>query len=72
MYVDEYQDGHVEVSYITAHSGHDLGTCELPHLPLPSSTKETVALKVSQGIPPARIIDGIAVHYLTPDNHSTN
>lgn len=28
MYVDEYRDGHVEVSYITAHSGHDLGTCE--------------------------------------------
>lgn len=63
MYVDEYHDGHVEVTYITAHSGHDLGTCELPYLPLPISTKENVAMKVSQGIPPERIIDGIIVLY---------
>ena len=62
MYVDEYRDGHVEVTYITTHSGHDLGSCELPYLPLPISTKENVALKISQGIPPERIIDGIMVN----------
>lgn len=60
MYVDEYKDGHVEVMYITAHSGHELGPCELPKLPLPQSTKEVVALKLSQGIPAQRIIDGIS------------
>ena len=58
MYVDEYRDGHVEVMYLTAHSGHELGSNQLPYLPLPISTKENVALKISQGIPPERIIDG--------------
>ncbi len=58
MYVDEYRDGHVEVMYLTAHSGHELGANQLPYLPLPTSTKENVALKISQGIPPERIIDG--------------
>ena len=61
MYVDEYEDGHVEVTYLTAHSGHELGSNQLPYLPLPNSTKETVALKISQGIPPGRIIDGNSV-----------
>ena len=58
MYVDEYKDGHVEVMYISAHSGHELGPCEIPFLPLPESTKEVVALKLSQGIPAQRIVDG--------------
>ena len=61
MYVDEYEDGHVEVTYLTAHSGHELGSNQLLYLPLPNSTKETVALKISQGIPPGRIIDGNSV-----------
>ena len=67
MYVDEYGDGHVEVMYLTAHSGHELGSSQLPYLPLPNSTKETVALKISQGITPGRIIDGnlvIIIHIL--------
>ena len=58
MYVDEYRDGHVEVMYLTAQSGHELGSNQLPYLPLPISTKENVALKISQEIPPERIIDG--------------
>ena len=58
MYVDEYRDGHVEVMYLMAHSGHELGSNQIPYLPLPISTKENVALKISQGIPPGRIIDG--------------
>ena len=36
------------------------------------STKETVAIKVGQGIPPARIIDGIVFHHCTSDNHISN
>ena len=58
MYVDEYLDGHVEVKYIPAHTGHELGSCEIKQLPLPESTKGAVAVKLSLGIPPARILDG--------------
>ena len=58
MYVNEYDDGHVEVTYITAHTNHELDAAELPHLPLPDSVKKEVAMKVSKGIPPERIQDG--------------
>lgn len=59
MYVDYFKDGHLEVIYISAHFGHKLGPSELPYLPLPKSTKQTVALKLSQGIPAERIIEGL-------------
>jgi len=59
MYVDEFEDGPIRVTYISAHTGHELGLCELQQLPLPKSAKETVALKLSQGIPAQRIIDGL-------------
>lgn len=58
MYVDEYYDHHVEVKYITAHTNHQLGNVELPHLPLPKSVREDVALKVSKGISTERILEG--------------
>lgn len=58
MYVDEYFDNHVEVRYITAHTNHQLGAVELPHLPLPKSTREEVALKVSKGVSTERILEG--------------
>ena len=54
----EYLDGKVEVKYISAHSNHDLGNAELPHLPLPKGVKEEIAIKLSLGIPPERIMDG--------------
>ena len=38
--------------------GHELGVSEFPFLPLPESTKQDTALKVTQGIPPQRIMDG--------------
>ena len=59
MYVTEFTDGHVEVKYISAHTAHELGTLELPHLPLPKGVKEEVALKISMGIPAERIMEGI-------------
>ena len=59
MYVNEYRDSHVEVTYISAHSGHELGTHELPFLPLPESTKEAVSRKISQGVPTPRILEGM-------------
>ena len=58
MYVTEYLDCRVEVKYISAHSSHDLGTTELPYLPLPKGVKEEVAIKLSLGIPPERIMEG--------------
>ena len=58
MYVDELMDGSVQVQYIPAHTGHDLGCSELKHLPLPANTKQEVAVKLSMGIPPERILEG--------------
>ena len=58
MYTDEYKNGSVSVKYISAHSGHDLGPQELKCLPLPSCTKEEVAVKLAIGIPPNRILKG--------------
>ena len=57
MCVDEYHDHHVEVTYITAHTNHDLGPKEIPHLPLPKRVKEEVAGKVNKGIPSQRILE---------------
>ena len=64
MYVTAFTDGHVEVTYISVHTAHELGTSELPHLPLPKGVKEEVALKISMGIPSERIMEGI---YSTAD-----
>lgn len=58
MYVNEFQDGHAEVTYIKGHTGHELGVCELPYLSIPASIRETVAMKISLGIPPERIMEG--------------
>ena len=59
MYVDEFSDNHAEVMYISAHTNHQLGPAELPHWPLPKSTWEEVALKVSKGISTGRILQGM-------------
>ena len=58
MYVDELKDGNISVTYISAHTGHDLGPQELKFLPLPQSTKEAVSMRISQGIPTERILKG--------------
>ena len=56
--MDEYSDHHVEVMYVSAHMNHQLGSAELSHLPLPLSTRDEVALKVSKGISTERILEG--------------
>jgi len=56
MYVNNFEDGHVEVEYISAHTGH---TLKIKYLPLPASTKEEVAMKLSLGVNPTRILNGI-------------
>ena len=46
MYVTNFEDGHMEVDYIPAHTGHTLSHSELKHLPIPANTKEEVATKL--------------------------
>lgn len=60
MYVDERTNGQVNVKYVSAHTGHELGPNELKFLQLPKSTKEDVSMKISMGIPPERILQGAA------------
>lgn len=65
IYVDELEDGHVSVRYISAHTGHDLGPHELKHLPLPNSTKEEIAMKMSMGVPAQRLLTGMLAIAIT-------
>ena len=58
MYVDVHEARHVTVCYIPTHTGHKPDCTELKFLPLPESTKEEVSLKLSQGIPTKRILQG--------------
>ena len=51
--------GLVEVTYIATHTNHELGISESKHLPLPTSVKETMSLKLQEGIPIERILDGM-------------
>ena len=61
MYVDVHEARHVTVRYIPTHTGHKPDCMELKFLPLPESTKEEVSLKLSQGIPTKRILQGIYI-----------
>ena len=56
MYVDVHESKHVVVRYIPTHTGHTPFSDELKFLPLPMSTKDKVAPKLSQGIPSKRIL----------------
>ena len=46
----------IDVKCISAHTGHELGTSELRHLQLPKSVKEEIAMKISMGIPPEKLL----------------
>ena len=61
MYVNEFEDGHVEVKYISAHTGHELNSSEIKYLSLPESTKQAVATKLCLGIPSERILEGLFI-----------
>ena len=56
IYVNVKDDGQISIEYISAHTGHDLGPQELKYLPLPSSTKQEVSMKISMGITAERIL----------------
>ena len=62
MYVTEFNNGSIEVKYISAHTAHELGTPELPCLPLPRGAKEEIAMTISMGIPAERIMEGGILH----------
>ena len=47
------------MKYISAHSNHMPDQSEAGFLPLPSSTKEEIAMKLSLGISIERIMDGM-------------
>ena len=57
-FVDYYIDGHVTVTHITAHTNHQPGHHEDKYLPLPKSVKDEMAIKLSNGIPAERIMEG--------------
>jgi hypothetical protein len=57
-YVDLHESKRVTVRYIPTHTGHKPGDSELKFLPLPESTKDEVTLKLAQGIPSKRILQG--------------
>lgn len=59
MYASVYGDGHIELTYVTAHTNHQPGPSEDAYLPLSTSTREEIALKLANGIPPERIMEGI-------------
>ena len=63
--MDELKNGQITVRYVSAHTGHDLGPQELKHLPLPESTKQEVSTKITLGIPPERILQGMDTSYLS-------
>ena len=50
MHVDEMVNGRYIVKFISSHTGHDIRPSELPYLPLPSITKDKIALKLSKGV----------------------
>ena len=58
IYADYYNDGHVTVTHITAHTNHQPGHHEDMYLPLPKSIKDEIAIKLSNGIPAERIMEG--------------
>ena len=61
IYVNHFSDGHVEIEYIPAHTGHELNRDEINYIPLPENAKEEIATKLSLGVNPSRILSGKAI-----------
>ena len=59
IYVNCYNDGHVTVTHVTAHTNHQPGHHEDMYLPLPKSIKDEIAIKLSNGIPAEKIMEGM-------------
>ena len=59
MYVTKFSSGKMEVKFISAHFKHNPNEDEAGFVPLPVSTKEEIAMKLSVGISIERIMEGI-------------
>lgn len=57
--VEFIDTGKIVVDYISTHTNHELDAHECINLPLPSSTHKDIREKLAQGIPIARIMDGM-------------
>lgn len=57
LYVDEFSNGEVKISYITAHTNHQPGPSEDVFLPLPKSVHGEIAIKLNNGISPERVME---------------
>ena len=60
--------GVVDVSYIATHTNHELGVSESKHLPLSNSIKESMSIKLQEGIPIERIMDGMTFKSIHIEN----
>ena len=63
MYVDYYEDGHVTAVHVKGHTNHQPGPHEDMYLPLPKSIREEIAIKLSNGIPAERIMEGMTWYF---------
>ena len=59
MYITRFKSGKIDVKYISAHSNHTPGKEEDAFLPVPTSAKTEIAIKLSLGISIERIMHGI-------------
>jgi len=59
IYATLTESGTVSVTHIATHTNHTLGVDESKHLPLPNSVKESIRIKLQDGIPIERIMDGM-------------
>ena len=60
LYPTQQHNGAVHVKYISLHSNHDLSLDQAKFLLLPKDIKNSTAIKLAQGIPNDRILDGKA------------
>ena len=58
MYVDFYEDSHVTVLHVMGHINYQPGPHEDMYLSLPKNIREEIAIKLSNGIPAERIMEG--------------
>ena len=58
MYVDYFHDGNVTVTHVTAHTNHTPGLDQEKYLPIPKSKREDIAIKINNGTPTERILEG--------------
>lgn len=64
IYATVHASGSVDVTYISTHTNHEPGVAESKHLPLPTTVKESISVKLQDGIPVERIMDGKISTYI--------